>query len=97
MAPYHPNFHSSNRGNAISRGSDLVVKIDGAAWTSGILYRSAWLGLRKKYLQIEQTGTKNNPERNQVTFEMKAYDKKTKTVTDMPPGKYGIIIYLMTV
>ena len=87
---YSGNFIQSDKGNAITQGMDLIIKIDGNPnYIIGQLFQYK-LG-RPKMIQIEQTGTMQNPEKDRVTFEM-TQRKRGKNVP-MPKGKYRAVIY----
>jgi len=47
--------------------------------------------LPKKLIQIEQTGSLNNPEKDQIKFEMARFTKGT--LEHMPKGKYRVSCY----
>ena len=84
---YSSNFIQGDKGNSIQQGQDVVIKIDGNPnYIIGQLFQYH-LG-RRKLIQIEQTGTMQNPEKDRVTFEM--IQRKNKP---MPTGKYRVVIY----
>lgn len=88
---YHPNFTSGKYGNILEPGKKLIIKIDGnPQYILGRLfcYQRFW---RKKLIQIEQTGSYNNPEKNQIKFEMFRYTKGM--LEEMPKGKYRVSVY----
>lgn len=88
---FHPNFVKGLDGNKLKVGQDLVIKIDDKPlYIIGRLFKGRWP--LRRLIQIEQTGTKQNPERNQITFEMKAYLGKGK-FGPMKPGKYRVSCY----
>ena len=88
---YHPSFHQGIDGNKLKVGEDLVIKINGKPmYIIGQLFKRKSL-FRKNLIQIEQTGTKQNPEKNQITFEMK--ERVLGEIKPMPPGKYMIRVY----
>ncbi len=87
---YSSNFSQTDKGNGIQQGQDVVIKIDGNPnYIIGQLFQYK-LG-RPRMIQIEQTGTMQNPEKDRVTFEM-SLRKRSKTVP-MPKGKYRVVIY----
>lgn len=88
---YHPNFVSSKQGNILESGQNLIIKINGnPSYILGRLFYRKRFG-RKKLIQIEQTGSPNNPKKNQIKFEMFRYTKGV--LEEMPKGKYRISVY----
>ncbi len=88
---YHPNFVRGLSGNKLPVGQDLIIKIDGEP-----LYIIAQLFKRKSFfrknlIQIEQTGSRQNPQKDQVTLEMKEYVEGQ--LQPMEPGKYSVKTY----
>lgn len=87
---YHPNFKRGLAGNFLALGKDLVIKIDGnPMYIIGQLFKRKlfWSNM----IQIEQTGTKQNPEKDKITFEMKT--RTPNGIVAMPPGKYKVVTY----
>lgn len=81
-SPYKPNFVKGKKGNCLLVGQDLIIKINGKpAYISGRLSKITPSGTR--VIQIEQTGTRQNPEKDRIKFEM-----KTRRGLPMKPGKY---------
>lgn len=83
------NFQRGTKGNMLPFGCrELKIKIAGSKWVAGRLdmkKNGQW-----KVIQIEQTGTKNNPWKDKVVFEMlKIQDGK---VVPMPPGDYRVTL-----
>lgn len=70
-SPYSTNFVKGDSGNVLLHGNDLVVKIAGdPVYITGVLSKRKSFG-RKNVIQIEQTGSRGNPEKDQITMEMK--------------------------
>lgn len=91
MSRYHPNFIKGANGNVLKSGDDLIIKIDGSpTYILGRLFVRQRFG-RKKLIQIEQTGSPNNPEKDQITFEMTRFTKGN--LEHMPKGKYRVSCY----
>lgn len=91
MTRYNPNFTRGTNGNKLFSGKDLVIKIDGEPlYVLGRLFYRGFLG-RKKLIQIEQTGSPRNPEKNQLKFEMTRYTKGKHE--PMPKGNYRVSCY----
>ena len=89
---YETNFHRGKKGNALSVGEDLNIKRgNDCVYIIGRLFKIKRFGF-KKMIQIEQTGTRQNPESNSITFEMKKR-KNGKTIP-MPKGKYLVTSYV---
>ena len=87
-SPYSGNFIKGVGGNVLQSGLDLVITVNGnPVYITGVLYKRQSFG-RKKVLQIEQTGSRGNPEKDQITLEMKQPDG-----TPMEAGKYAIKTY----
>ena len=87
---YSSNFIKTDKGNGVEQGQDVVIKIDGNPnYIIGQLFQYK-LG-RPRMIQIEQTGTMQNPEKDRVTFEM-TQRKRGKNLP-MPTGKYRVVIY----
>ena len=87
---YSGNYIKGDLGNSLEQGQDLVIKIDGNPnYIIGQLFQLK-LG-RPKMIQIEQTGTMQNPEKDRVTFEMT--QRKRGKYLPMPKGKYRVFIY----
>jgi len=87
---YSSNFIQGDKGNSIQQGQDVVIKIDGNPnYIIGQLIQYH-LG-RRKLIQIEQTGTMQNPEKDRVTFEM--VKKKGRKYSPMKTGKFRVVIY----
>ena len=84
------NFHEDARGNALHFGEDLTIKVAGnPVYIIGRLFKRTLFG--KKLIQIEQTGSKQNPEKDSITFEMK--ERKNGVTQPMPRGKYTVTNY----
>lgn len=84
------NFHKSRKGNALHVGEDLIIKIDNdPVYIIGRLFRRGML--RSKLIQIEQTGTKQNPQNDSIIFEMK--ERVQGKMVPMKPGKYTVSNY----
>ncbi len=84
------NFHQGVRGNSLHAGQDLTITVKGSpVYIIGRLFKRTFYG--KKLIQIEQTGSRQNPEKNSITFEMK--ERKGGKTVDMPPGKYTVSNY----
>lgn len=87
---YQNNFHKGKHGNTLAYGTPLVITIPGSpTYIAGILYKLGIFG-RKKAIQIEQTGSRNNPSHDSITFEMKKYEDHR--LVPMGKGKYMVII-----
>jgi len=90
MSLYSANYIQGSKGNSLTQGVDLVVKIGGNPnYIIGQLYHHS--KGRKKLIQIEQTGTIQNPQKDQVTFEMK--QRKKGSYSHMSKGKYRVVVY----
>ena len=88
---YHPNFIQGVGGNILKPGDDLIIKVDGnPLYILGRLFVRKSFG-RKKLIQIEQTGSPNNPEKNQIKFEMSRFTKGN--LEHMPKGHYRVSCY----
>ena len=84
------NFHKDLRGNALKAGENLTITIDGSPlYIIGRLFKRGIL--RSKLIQIEQTGTKQNPNSDSITFEMK--ERFQGNTLPMEPGKYTVTTY----
>ena len=88
MNRYNVNFTKSKSGNALQKGYDLIVNVEGAKIITGILSKKTRFGWKR--IQIEQSGHRNNPQQDCITFEMKKYSKDTKQLIPMPKGTYQI-------
>ena len=87
---YSGNYIQSDKGNSLQQGQDLVIKIDGNPnYIIGQLFQYK-LG-RRRMIQIEQTGTMQNPEKDRVTFEM--VNRRRGKYVPMDKGKYRVVIY----
>ena len=90
VSKYKPNFERGPGGNILPIGKDLVINIDGRPmYIIGQLFRRKffWWTL----IQIEQTGTKQNPENDKITLEMKV--RTPDGIMPMPRGKYRVITF----
>lgn len=89
---YHPNFTQGPNGNVLLVGTDLIIKLDGnPLYIIGQLFKRKSF-FRKNLIQIEQTGSRQNPEKNQITFEMKEFLVRGE-FQSMQPGKYRVVTY----
>lgn len=87
MSRYKPNFTRGANGNILQKGTNLTVVIEGnPLYITGQLFRRQSFG-RKKLVQIEQTGSRGNPEKDRITLEMKNPDGTPKT------GNYTVKTY----
>ena len=88
MGTYTNNFHAGDGGNKLKQGEDLTIKIenpDGTlSYVAGRLLKESRIG-QLKVVQAEQTGHRNNPSVNSITFEMKDGAGKP-----YPPGNYRV-------
>ena len=90
MTHYEANFEKGDKGNSIRQGVDLTIKIgDNPHYIIGQLIQLK-MG-RKKLIQIEQTGTMQNPQKDSITFEM--VQKKRGSYSPLPKGKYRTVCY----
>jgi hypothetical protein len=65
-----------SRGAYLERNEDLTITVEGNPYaTSGMLYQRKFK-IFWRPIQAEQTGTKFNPEKNQITFEMRKWNRK---------------------
>ena len=88
MSTYNPNFTRGQGGNILHKGEDLTIIIeDNPLYIIGQLFERKSFG-RKKLIQIEQTGSRGNPEKDRITLEMKKPDG-----TPMDAGNYSIRTY----
>jgi len=88
---YNPNFIEGKGGNILKAGDDLIIKVDREpSYIIGRLFYKKSL-FRKKLIQIEQTGSANNPEKDQIKFEMSRFTKGN--LEHMPKGKYRVSCY----
>jgi len=90
VTKYRPNFRQALHGNTLSIGMDLVINVDGdPMYIIGQLFKRKlfWSSL----IQIEQTGTRQNPEKDKITFEMK--EREQGETTPMRPGRYKVVTY----
>jgi hypothetical protein len=77
------NLHRELSGNSLHYGEDLTITVsDNPKYVAGRLMKLKSFG-RKQVIQIEQTGHKNNPSKDSITFEMKNADG-----SNMERGKY---------
>lgn len=89
---YQTNFHKGKTGNALRVGENLTIQRKGenCEYIIGRLFKIDTNG-KPQMIQIEQTGTKQNPQTNSITFELKQRENG-KTIS-MPPGKYLVTSY----
>lgn len=91
VSKYRPNFEREPGGNILAIGKDLVINVDGnPMYIIGQLFKRKSF-FRKNLIQIEQTGSKQNPEKDKITFEMKI--PTPDGIKPMPAGKYKVITY----
>lgn len=90
---YKPNFVRQPEGNVLPHGQNLIIKVEGATIVTGVL-RKAQSFFRWKVIQIEQSGHRGNPEKDQITFEMVKYDRTggVRRLIPMPRGKYKVSV-----
>lgn len=88
---YHPNFvKAPTNENGLPVGTDLVIKVDdNPRYIIGQLFKLK--SFYKTLIQIEQTGSAQNPEKDQITLEMKEYSGGV--AQNLPPGKYMVVTY----
>jgi len=88
---YKTNFHKGKTGNVLHVGEDLTIKRgDVCEYIIGRLFRIDDNG-NQILLQIEQTGSRQNPETNSITFELK--ERENGKTTPMSPGSYKVSCY----
>lgn len=86
MSRYNTNFSKGTNGNILI-GSELKITIEGnPTYITGQLFKNGIF--RKKLIQIEQTGTRNNPQNDSIVFEMINANK-----TRMDKGTYTVKTY----
>jgi len=84
---YSSNLHAGTKGNALNQGEDLEIAIaDNPSYIIGQLF--SFKNGRKKLIQLEQTGTPQNPQRDSIIFEM-----SQRNGSDMEKGSYMAITY----
>ena len=90
MSRRSTNFDRGVGGNVLPHGANLTITIaDNPTYIIGRLFKRTWWG--KRMIQIEQTGTKQNPQNDSITFEMK--ERRRGETVPMPPGKYRVSTY----
>ena len=90
VSKYRPNFERGVRGNILPVGKDLIINIDGdPMYIIGQLFKRRFFW--PTMIQIEQTGTKQNPMKDKITFEMKI--RTPEGTRPMPPGKYKVVTF----
>lgn len=88
MNRYNPSFIKDIRGNVLPQGSDLTVQVIGATIVTSQLFKKTFFGW--KLIQIDQSGYSKNPQKDQIVFEMRQFNRKTRKVESMPVGTYRI-------
>jgi hypothetical protein len=84
---YSTNFTQGVK-NELQVGRDLEIHVDGnPVYIIGQLFKKKSF-FRKNLIQIEQTGSKQNPQKNHIVFEMKVPGGQP-----MEPGKYHVVTY----
>lgn len=90
VSKYRPNFEKGLGGNILPVGKDLVINVDGnPVYIIGQLFKRRFFW--NQMIQIEQTGSRQNPEKDKITFEMKL--RTSDGIKPMPAGKYRVITY----
>lgn len=90
---YQTNFQRGQQGNMLPYGKkNLIVRIPGARWVAGRLSQKIIDG-SYKVIQIEQTGTRNNPWQDTIVFEM--IKVQGGEIVSMERGEYRITIRAM--
>jgi len=90
---YQTNFQRGDHGNMLRYGKkNLIVRIPGARWVAGRLSQKRQNG-SYKVIQIEQTGTRNNPWKDTIVFEMLKVDGGQ--IVPMSLGGYRITVRAM--
>lgn len=91
---YNTNFHRGLRvkGNALNWGEDLIITVPGLPIyiTAELFKRKGLFGLKRNLIQIEQTGTKQNPSNETISLELKR--RKAGKMVNMDRGKYAVKI-----
>jgi len=83
------NFHKG-KGNSLKVGENLTIAIaEKPLYIIGRLFKRGIF--RSKLIQIEQTGTRQNPNSDSITFEMK--ERSQGNTLPMEPGKYTVSTY----
>lgn len=91
MSRYKPEFRKGEDGNVLDHGKDLVINVSGnPLYVIGQLYRGHFF-LTRKLIQIEQTGSRQNPQKDNIVFEMK--ERTNGIIQPMTKGKYRVVIY----
>jgi len=89
---YETNFHKGTSGNVLSIGEDLTITRDEKCWyVIGRLFKIDDNG-HPKLIQIEQTGSRQNPHPNSITFEMK--QRENGETVPLPIGNYFVSCYV---
>ena len=91
MVKYNTNFVRGTSGNILPLGENLTISISGSpVYILGRLLVRQSFG-RKKLIQIEQSGSRQNPDTASIKFEM-AIRSKGK-IQSMPIGNYRVESY----
>lgn len=86
MVKYSTNFVKGKHGNTLVE-DELKISLNGnPVYITGQLFKNGMF--RKKLIQLEQTGTRANPDPNSITFEMYKPGK-----VRMESGTYTIKTY----
>jgi len=87
---YKTSFIRGRGGNVLEKGTDLTIKIAGSpVYIIGRLFRRTSRGMTM--IQIEQSGSRQNPRKGQIKFEMKVRERGR--IKPMPAGKYRVSTY----
>jgi len=86
MSRYNTNFAKGKHGNELFFDKLRIIIDDNPVYITGQLFKNGFF--KKKLIQIEQTGTRNNPQKDSIVFEMLNADK-----TRMDKGTYTVKIY----
>lgn len=86
MVKITTNFVKGRHGNTLVEDKLTITISDNPTYITGQLFKNGIF--RKKLIQIEQTGTPNNPQSNSITFEMYKHGK-----VRMDSGTYTVKTY----
>jgi len=90
MTERSTNFEKGESGNVLKQGTNLNITVDGnPKYIIGRLFKDTPHGMQM--IQIEQSGSRQNPSLNTITFEMK--QRQIGEIVPLTLGKYRVSNY----
>jgi len=83
--------YNIGKNGILRHGEDLTVHVEGAKSVQGVLFSKKLFGW--KVIQVDQSGTSKNPDKDRIQFEMVRYSPEDGRLQPLPRGRYKVRVW----